>query len=222
MAIQQKIAKVKGVADIVFVIDATGSMQPCIDNVKANVENFASSIATYSANTKVDWRARVLAYRDLNVDTNALMNNFPFVSDPSAIKNQLDKIEADGGGDEPESTLDAIAYATLKSDWRANAHKVIVVFTDATPLPNFSSKTISELGIQDDIEIFFQLLVENKIKLFFYGPKHEIYEELSKVSRTIVTQYDDAEAGLVNADFKSILDTIGKTVSQIVSGGDVL
>ena len=42
MAIQQRTgdAKVKGVADIVFVFDCTGSKKPYIDNVKENVSSW--------------------------------------------------------------------------------------------------------------------------------------------------------------------------------------
>ena len=219
MAIQQKIAKIKGVADIVFCIDATGSMQNCIDGVKANVENFASSIKTASANTKVDWRARILGYRDFNVDTEYLLNDFDFVSTPEELQTQLDKVVADGGGDAPESTLDAISYAIFKSNWRSPGHKIIVVFTDAPPLPNMHSKTVSDLGITDDFEIFKQTLMEKHIKLFLFGPKDPIYEDLSKVSRTVIMQYDDIEEGLKNADFKAIMDMIGKTVSDVASEG---
>lgn len=222
MPIQQKIAKIKGVADIVFCLDATASMQPCIDNVKINIGTFVQSIKSASPNTKVDWRARILAYRDFNVDTDSLMNSFPFVCTPEELQSQLDKVIADGGGDEPESTLDAMLYATLKSDWRINAHKIIVVFTDATPLPQFNAKTVRELGIPDDFEIFKQtLFIENRIKLFLYGQKHPIYDSLNEQSRASITQYDNAASELSTADFKKILDTIGKTVSGIASSGEI-
>ncbi len=223
MLIQQKVAKIKGVADIVFCIDATASMQPCIDNVKDNIDHFVRSIETASPNTKVDWRARILAYRDFNVDKEYLMNEFPFVNSPDQLKSQLDSVTADGGGDEPESTLDAILYATKKSEWRPNTHKIIVVFTDATPLPNLNNKTTSEFGIPDDFEIFKQtVLIENRIKLFLYGQKSPIYDDLSKQSRTTIIQFGNAVEELKMADFKAILDTIGKTVSQLASTGDVL
>lgn len=220
--IVQKVAKVKGVADIVFCIDVTQSMQPCIDQVKQNVHNFATSIQTYSGNTKVDWRARVLGYRDFNVDAECLVNDMDFVATAEELKAQLDKVNADGGGDAPESTLDAILYATLKSNWRAAAHKVVVVFTDAPPLPHLHSKTTSELKVADDMEVINQTLKEKRIKLFLFGPKDATYDELSKAYRTVITQYEDADEGLKNADFKSILDAIAKTVSQLASGGEVL
>ncbi len=222
MAIVQKVAKIKGVADIVFCIDATGSMAPCIDHVKQNVENFASAIESNSTNTKVDWRAKILVYRDFGSDSGYLKNDFPFVTNAKELKSQLDQVTAEGGGDEPESTLDAILYATLKSEWRISAHKIVVVFTDATTKPNLDGKTIKELDIPDDFEVFAQVLMENHIKLFLYGQQCAIYDDLSKLSRTSIVQYGNAVEELKTADFKTILDRIGKTVSDIASGGEIL
>jgi von Willebrand factor type A domain len=222
MPIQQKVAKIKGVADIVFCIDATGSMQNCIDGVKNNVHNFAASIKTASANTKVNWRARILGYRDFNADTEYLLNNFDFVSTPEELKNQLDKVIAEGGDDAPESTLDAIVYATMKSNWRTPCHKTIVVFTDAPPIAHLHSKTTTELSIPDDIDLIKQTLDEKHIKLFLFGPQDPIYEEMSKWSRTVITQLENAEEGLKSADFKSILNLIAKTVSEGALSGGVL
>ena len=219
MPIVQTPTKIKGIADIVFCIDATASMQNCIDNVKANVENFAISIKTSSPNTKVDWRARILGYRDFNVDTEYLLNKFDFVSSHEELQSQLDQVLADGGGDAPESTLDAILYASLQSNWRNPGHKIVVVFTDAPTLPNLNSKTVADLNVADDLEIVKQTITEKHIKLFLFGPKDPIYDELSKVSRTVISQYEDIEEGLKNVDFKSIMDMIGKTVSDVASGG---
>jgi hypothetical protein len=222
MNIQQKIAKVKGIADVVFCIDATGSMQPCIDQVKANVEAFTGSIVTAYPNSHIDWRARIIAYRDFFKDSVYIMNDFPFVNTAEEVKAQLDQVVADGGEDEPESTLDAILYASKKSDWRKGVHKIVVVFTDATPLENISPITISELGIPDDLEIIFQtLFIEDRIKLFLFGQKHPIYDKIQEQSRTTVKQFENAIEELKVADFTSILETIGKTVSQMASTGNV-
>src|SRR4029079_15059168 len=42
--------KVKGIADIVFLLDATGSMGPCINAVKQNVTNFVTTMTTPNPN----------------------------------------------------------------------------------------------------------------------------------------------------------------------------
>ena len=74
MAIQQRTgdAKVKGVADVVFLFDCTGSMAPYIENVKDNV---ASLIKGFNGtpNVKLDWRVRAMGYKDFFVDKDCLI-----------------------------------------------------------------------------------------------------------------------------------------------------
>lgn len=217
--------KIKGVADIVFCIDATGSMGPCISSVLNNIDSFIRSLETSMPNNPVDWRARVIVYRDFNVDSNSdLENSFDFVNSSGALKAQLDSIVADGGGDEPESTLDAVWYAIKGSKWRATGqvHKVIVVFTDATPLPNLNPRTIAELRVIDVLDALKEKIQEDRIKLFMFVQRDPLYEEISKWSRVEVIQYDNAVEALATIDFKPIMEKIGKTVSQIASGGAVL
>jgi hypothetical protein len=220
--IKQVVSKVKGVADIVFCLDITGSMQPCIDSVKTNVGSFVETIKNSNPNQPIDWRARVMGYRDFNVDPEPIINNMDFVTTPEEIQNQLNSLNATGGGDEPESTLDAIMYGVLQSKWRSPCHKTIVVFTDAPTLPNLNTKTTNELGITDSFDVFKQILYENHVKLFLYGPRDPIYEEISKESRMSVEQMENAGDGLRNLDFKRILETIGKTVSEAAASGGVL
>lgn len=58
--------KTKGVCDIVFLMDAIGSMQPAIDDLKKNIKLFFKKLSDGDANGNSvvkDWRARVIAYR---------------------------------------------------------------------------------------------------------------------------------------------------------------
>ena len=75
--------KVKGVADIVFLLDATGSMGPCINAVKNNIKTFVNTFTMPTPNGPAvvkDWRAKVMGYRDLDyTDFPAIVDN-PFVS----------------------------------------------------------------------------------------------------------------------------------------------
>ena len=100
MAIQQRTgdAKVKGVADVVFLFDCTGSMAPYIENVK---ENVASLIKGFNGtpNVKLDWRVRAMGYKDFFVDSDCIINDFDFTSDADSFANdQLARLDADGGG----------------------------------------------------------------------------------------------------------------------------
>ena len=101
MAIQQRTgdAKVKGVADVVFLFDCTGSMSPYIENVKDNV---ASLIKGFNGtpNVKLDWRVRAMGYKDFFVDKDCIINDFDFTDDANVFANtQLASLTADGGAE---------------------------------------------------------------------------------------------------------------------------
>ena len=103
-------AKTKGVADIVFLIDVSGSMAPIIDALRKNIEVFVDTLGAGDANSGPpvkDWRGKVIGFRDAEHDPN-WFHDFPFVRDAVALKAQLAELRAEGGGDEPESLLDAL------------------------------------------------------------------------------------------------------------------
>ena len=110
----QERPKTKGVADIVFLVDVSGSMSPCIDALRRNIEAFIDSLSQGDANNAApvrDWRGKVVGYRDIEA---AQAEGLPwivdnsFVRDAGALKAQLGTLQANGGGDEPESLLDAL------------------------------------------------------------------------------------------------------------------
>ena len=104
-------AKTKGVADIVFVVDISGSMAPCIDALRKNIEAFIDSLSHGDGNNVApvrDWRGKVVGYRDIeSAESEGLpwVVDNDFVRDVAALKSQLAALKAEGGGDEPESLL---------------------------------------------------------------------------------------------------------------------
>ena len=101
-------AKTKGVADIVFMIDVSGSMSPCIDALRTNIEAFINSLSRGEANNAPpirDWRGKVVGYRDVEAAQSEGLEwiiDAPFVRDVGELKAQLGDLKAEGGGDEPE------------------------------------------------------------------------------------------------------------------------
>src|SRR5687768_2501635 len=145
-------ARTKGVADIVFLIDVSGSMTPIIDALRKNIETFIDSLSHGDANNAApvkDWRGKVMGYRDIEHATAEglqWLEDNPFVRDAVALKAQLANLRAAGGGDEPESLLDALyKVATMEATpkgaqgeepnkwrYRSDAARVVIVFTDAS------------------------------------------------------------------------------------------
>ncbi len=214
--------KMKGVADIVFCFDCTFSMEYTINAVKEGVNNF---VAGFKDSLEVlDWRARAMGYRDFEVDEEYLINDKPFVTTAAELKAQIDSLEAleGSGGDDPESTLDAIWYAAKKTDWRKDCHKIVIVFTDETS-KGVNQKTLDDIpGSDDDLEVLATELDVDHIKLFLWGKKDPLYDALAKLPRADIKQLEDPEKEFQNMDFKDVMNTIGKTISQLVSSGKVV
>lgn len=214
MAINQKTGatKVKGVADVVFVFDCTGSMSPYLDAMKKNV---AALVKGFNATpqVKLDWRVRAMGYRDITCDSEYLLDSFPFTKEESVFVNeQLSALKVDGGGDYEESALDALWYALRRSEWRSPCQKAIVLFTDAGTKP-VNAKTKSDLGVTTDLDYLMQEMMKERVLLFIYGPKDASFEALSRMEKANVNLYDNVEEILDETEFRELLTAIGKTVS---------
>ena len=215
--IGSSVIKTKAVADVVFCFDCTGSMAPVINNVKAHVNSFVEGLnADQSA--IIDWRMRALGYGDLEINE-AIQNNYDFVSDVPSFQSQVAGIKMCGGGDYPESTLDAIIVAAKSSKWR-KAHKIVVVFTDAaTKDIHSSTKSTFAINSLDDLK---RSLTEDHIKLFLWGAPDPKYKELMVVPKSEITEMSDPHGTLSSgADMAKLLELMGKTVSTEI-GSDVL
>src|SRR5687768_3021624 len=105
----------KGVVDVVFCLDASGSMAPCINAVRANLDAFLDALAG-DANRKIDCRIDMLVHscsedgdlirsRSLNLSgadlVGALYGQSPnpaafFTSDRDAVRAALKEVEVVG------------------------------------------------------------------------------------------------------------------------------
>lgn len=119
--------------DIVFIIDTTGSMGPAIENVKKNIEGFADSLTAAG----IDYQFGLVDYKDVVDDKSKYPDPIikkDFTNDVAVFKANLDGLKADGGGDGPESGLEAImdpANGALSFPFRDGAVKQFIVVTDA-------------------------------------------------------------------------------------------
>jgi Mg-chelatase subunit ChlD len=119
-------------ADIVFVLDVSASMQPQINGLKDGVGTFANDLFR----AKVDARFACLAFRDRFIGEPDELLKFKgdtFTSDAAAFRDEVGRLRADGGGDDPETSYEAIASAAALPDFRKSAVRVLVLITDAPP-----------------------------------------------------------------------------------------
>jgi hypothetical protein len=233
--IPQTRAKTKGVADIVFVIDISGSMAPCIDALRRNVEVFVDSLSQGDANNAApvkDWRAKVVGYRDFETaDSEGLpwiMDN-AFVRDANALKAQLATLQAAGGGDEPESLLDALyKVATMEAipkgsqtveagkwRYRSDAARVVIVFTDASFKETMSIPEAKGGSLQDVANV----VMANRIILSLFAPNFEGYDRLSQIDKSEweVVEFEGLNAQEALQKFTSDPNNFRTTLKQLAA-----
>ena len=227
--------KTKGVADIVFLVDVSGSMAPCIDALRKNIEAFVDSLSAGDANNAApvrDWRAKVVGYRDFEVSqsdgTPWLVDN-DFVRDAGALKAQLAQLRAEGGGDEPESLLDALyKIATMEATpkgtqsedpgkwrYRSDAARVVVVFTDASFKETLVIPEAKGGALQDVANV----VMANRIILSLFAPNFEGYDRLSQIDKSEweVVEYEGLNAQEALKKFTSDPVNFRTTLKQLAA-----
>ncbi len=185
--------------DIVFCIDATSSMGPCIDNVRRNALQFYKD---FTEMMKLDYncdissmRIQVITFRDLECDTDALVKSefFELPSDSAMLERYLNGITPRGGGDYKESGLEAL-YTAMTTQWEAKGSRdrqLIVLFTDADAI-DFGEKAkrtgypkiVDEATLQNTWGCAmgnYNTLSESCKRLVIFAPPRSVYE--SKIIR---------------------------------------
>lgn len=121
-------------AELVFVIDSTGSMSGAIENVKTRITSFVNSLETQGVNLRIG----IVEYRDIEedgMDSTIIheLNHSPWMNSTSEMVEVLNGISAGGGGDYPETVIDGLGYLVDGETipWSSDSYKFAVVLTDA-------------------------------------------------------------------------------------------
>jgi hypothetical protein len=215
--------------DIVFCIDVTGSMTPILDAVKANALRFYGDVQNNLVNKgkNVDeLRVRVVAFRDFAADGDAAIQESPFFTLPadqgdfSAFVNGL---VAEGGGDAPESGLEAISLA-MSSPWTTRGDRrrqVVVVWTDqpAQPLSPAALPDAYRGRVPADFSALTDMwedaqgaLGSSSKRLILFAPDGPGWSDISSVWENVVHHPSQAGGGLSDVDYGTIIDSIGNSV----------
>lgn len=117
-------------ADLVFVIDTTGSMSDKIDGLIESCQSFVDRLAA----KRIDWAAAVVGFGDLTIEGDRIVAT-AFSSNAERVKALLQGLPRYSGGDnEGESSLEALNAALDQPGYRASAMKVVVLITDEPAL----------------------------------------------------------------------------------------
>jgi hypothetical protein len=114
--------------DLVLLADTTGSMGPAIDNVKENAGDVTSAVLAGQPNAEFG----VASYKDVSDGADLFRVNQDITADTAAVQAGINQWSAEGGGDTPESAVNALfQVASGAVTFRPGDTKIVAWFGDA-------------------------------------------------------------------------------------------
>lgn len=222
--------------DLVFCIDATGSMKGALNMVKSNALRFHGDLQRrMEEKSKMlnSLRIRIVAFRDyLHDKENAMLTTdfFRLPEDNAMFERAVKSIEPFGGGDDPEDGLEALAYA-IRSKWNRDGstkkRQIIVVWTDAPThglgygaaapnYPNGMPRSFEELSNwwAQEPEAQGAHMDYQAERLVLFAPDEPYWKTISDNWENVVHFPSIAGGGCGELDYNEIMETI---VNSVVS-----
>lgn len=222
--------------DLVICIDVTGSMAPVMNVVKENTRRLAEDLQNKLEEKDkhpTTIRARVVAFGDLAVDPSPIRASDFFTLLPSNQTAEFERfvreLTPSGGGDIPESGLEALSIA-LSSDWTQDGNKqrhVVVMFTDApahrledrvgTVPPEFAASVPSSLneltdGWESEQGGFARLLKNTARRLVIFAPDDYPWPTVGDNWSQTVFFPSKAGEGLRDLEYGQILEVLANSI----------
>jgi hypothetical protein len=208
---------------VAFLVDATGSMADEIDAVKDRIREMVAQIAGGSPTPDV--RFGIVAYRDRGDEY--VTRVYPLTREIDGIVADLETVRADGGGDYPESLLEALHTTVHGLDWDLSPQVARLVFLLADAPPH--------LDYVDDFDLVeeYQMAAERGIVVHALGASG-LDEEGERIFRTIAaatggqfnwlayeSRYvaEDGEAVTVLVEGRTTTYTKGDSTWTVEGGG---
>jgi Mg-chelatase subunit ChlD len=171
--------------------------------------SFVDSIKTDGVRARVG----LVAFRDRLINEEALVLTFAgnmFTDQPDLFRREVSLLRASGGGDRPESSLDALLLAA-RQPFAADGEKVIVLITDAPPhIPDQEARSVEQvtasLGAAGISQCYVVMRTEDS--------DSQVYLKLLEGRKGMVFDLGKGEDFRRRAEhFKRSLMQLGKTIS---------
>lgn len=219
--------------DMVFCIDATGSMEQNGSGQKKIINMVKEgAISFYDDLTRImekkdkhirQLRIRIVAFRDYLADGDQAMLVTDFFMLPQQTEDFaacINSINACGGGDVPEDGLEALSYA-IRSDWTQEGMKkrqVIVVWTDAPTHPLQSGRRAKNYpsGMPKDLaeltDWWSEYMDDNYKRLVLFAPDEQHWSVISENWSNVVHFPSKAGNGLAEQSYETIMNALANSI----------
>lgn len=215
-------------ADVVFCLDSSGSMKPCFEALRDNIQSFVGAL---DGDSQGSWDLRLdfLSHRagehgqtgihDFSTvhldDPNKVVKSLYgqredsksfFTSEVDSFRRSLMNLKAYGD----EANFVALDTC-LDFPWRESSacHRVVILLTDEPLETGVCVEEQKEL-----IGALIEKLHALSVKLFLVGPESWAYDELCAADRSEYVVVDDGgQSGLTTVDFGKVLEVMAKSIS---------
>ena len=222
---------VNKMADIVFIIDTTGSMTSEINTVVSKAQSFADTLAA----SDLDYRLGFITFGD-DIRKNTLERLAP-TSNATTFKDAVEDLTTEvlsptsyyagpyGGADGPENQIDAIDYARAASTgsnpagsfqqdmgflYRDSAARIFILMTDVgyhTPASPGDVLDYYSTGVWNTVDQEIAKLNASGVNVYVVAPDTMEYERLAdETGGDYFTMSEDPSA---------IIDTIGEAITTM-------
>lgn len=117
-----------GNVEVVFSFDTTGSMYPCLTQVRKKVKTTVKRLFKDLPGIKIG----VVAHGDYCDAKIYVTKHLPMTNKPEPIAKFVEKVKATYGGDLPEA-YELVLHEARSLKWSASAKKILVMIGDAVP-----------------------------------------------------------------------------------------
>ena len=135
--------------DLVIIFDTTGSMNPCIDQLRKNLGDLAKDLWGNVKNLRVG----VIShgdYCDENYCESAVQKT-DLTKDPAVIDKAIREAKGTGGGDSAEM-YERVLHEVRGFSWRKTANKIVIMFGDDVPHDQNYAKAYNKEGYDWQVE----------------------------------------------------------------------
>ena len=194
--------------DVLFVLDVTGSMESEINGVKTGIRNFVSELEA----RQLDARVGAIAFGDRFQGEEPQILSFggqSFTADTDSFSREVSRIKMVHGGDDPESSLDALVLGA-RQPFRADSTKVMLLITDApAKIPDRETSSMSEaVRVLGDQKI-------DQLHLAIQDSDRSAFASLQTAAPGEI--FSLAETAAERQGFERVLPEVGKQIAAAIT-----
>ncbi|SET66259.1 cellulose binding domain-containing protein, partial [[Clostridium] polysaccharolyticum] len=163
-----------GKADIVFVIDTTGSMREPIETIRKSIPAFVKKLKE----KKVDARFGLVTFKDIYQDDIDSTKNYGWYTSADAFADRLQALPVGGGGgDGPETPLDGLESA-FQMRYRTSVKRYVILVTDA----DYHDGIVKDTTVTLDAQITKLAQKEITVSVFTKTKLYPVYQNAIQTS----------------------------------------